>query len=119
MSSVVPLEPLTIGEVAQHIFVIRGQRVLLDTDLAHFYGESTKRLNQQVNRNRTRFPDDFMFQLTPEEFANLRLQSATVKSGRGQWLSCSPSPLRRQSAPSDSSTPMTRRPRHGARLDGL
>jgi hypothetical protein len=51
--------------------------VLLDADLARFYGESTKRLNQQVNRNRARFPDDFMFQLSAEEFADLRLQSAT------------------------------------------
>ena len=71
------IEPLSIGEVAQRIIVIRGQRVLLDADLARFYGESTKRLNQQVNRNRARFPDDFMFQLSAEEFADLRLQSAT------------------------------------------
>lgn len=62
---------------SQRIIVIRGQRVLLDADLARFYGESTKRLNQQVNRNRARFPDDFMFQLSAEEFADLRLQSAT------------------------------------------
>jgi hypothetical protein len=71
------IEPLSIGEVAQRIIVSRGQRVLLDADLARFYGESTKRLNQQVNRNRARFPDDFMFQLSAEEFADLRLQSAT------------------------------------------
>lgn len=77
------IEPLSIGEVAQRILVIRGQRVLLDADLAKFYGESTKRLNQQVNRNRQRFPDDFMFQLTEEEFANLRLQSATSSSAHG------------------------------------
>ena len=69
--------PLSIGEIAQRILLIRGQRVLLDSDLAAFYGESTKRLNQQVNRNRQRFPEDFMFQLSDEEFANLRLQSAT------------------------------------------
>ncbi len=77
------VEPLSIGEVAQRIVVIRGQRVLLDADLARFYGESTKRLNQQVNRNRMRFPEDFMFQLTAEEFANLRLQSATSSSSHG------------------------------------
>ncbi|HRA64134.1 MAG TPA: ORF6N domain-containing protein, partial [Burkholderiaceae bacterium] len=70
-------EPLSIGEIAQRIRLIRGQRVLLDTDLAAFYGETTKRLNQQVNRNRDRFPADFMFQLDAEEFANLRLQIAT------------------------------------------
>lgn len=74
------IEPLSISEVAQRIQLIRGQRVLLDTDLAGFYGETTKRLNQQVNRNRARFPEDFMFQLSEEEFANLRLQSATSSS---------------------------------------
>ena len=70
-------QPLSIGEIAQRILLIRSQRVLLDSDLAGFYGESTKRLNQQVNRNRRRFPEDFMFQLSDEEFANLRLQIAT------------------------------------------
>ena len=81
-------EPLSIGEVAQRIVLIRGQRVVLDTDLAAFYGETTKRFNQQVSRNRARFPEDFMFQLSDEEFAALRLQSATLdggsKPGRGQ-----------------------------------
>ena len=72
-----PIEPLSIGEVAQRIHLISGQRVLLDADWAAFYGETTKRLNQQVNRNRARFPEDFMFQLSDEEFANLRLQFAT------------------------------------------
>ena len=75
-----PVEPLSIGEIAQRIQLIRGQRVLLDTDLAGFYGETTKRLNQQVNRNRARFPEDFMFALSSEEFANLRLQFATSSS---------------------------------------
>jgi hypothetical protein len=81
--STTAIEPLSIGEVAQRITVVRGQRVLLDADLARFYGETTKRLNQQVNRNRARFPEDFMFQLTDEEFANLRLQSATSSSSHG------------------------------------
>jgi hypothetical protein len=71
------IEPLSIGEVAQRIQLIRGQRVIMDTDLAAFYGETTKRFNQQVNRNRERFPEDFMFQLNEDEFANLRLQFAT------------------------------------------
>ena len=76
--------PLAIGEIAQRIQAIRGQRVLLDADLAAFYGETTKRLNQQVTRNRDRFPEDFMFQLTEQEFADLRLQFATSSSkGRG------------------------------------
>ena len=68
---------MVIGEIAQRIQLMRDQRVVLDTDLAAFYGETTKRFNQQVNRNRERFPEDFMFQLNEEEFANLRLQFAT------------------------------------------
>ena len=76
--------PLSIGEIAQRIRLIRGQRVVLDTDLAAFYGETTKRFNQQVRRNLSRFPSDFMFLLDDEEFAALRLQFATLKSGRGQ-----------------------------------
>ena len=88
VNTAVAFEPLSIGEVAQRIVLIRGQRVVLDTDLAAFYGETTKRFNQQVSRNRARFPEDFMFQLSDEEFAALRLQSATLdggsKPGRGQ-----------------------------------
>ena len=82
-------QPLSIGDIAQRIRLIRGQRVILDTDLAAFYGETTKRFNQQVNRNLARFPAGFMFQLDEEEFASLRLQIATSnadgspKSGRG------------------------------------
>lgn len=76
--------PLSIGDIAQRIHLIRGQRVVLDTDLAAFYGETTKRFNQQVNRNRDRFPEDFMFQLNEDEFAALRLQFAALKTGRGQ-----------------------------------
>lgn len=78
------IEPLSIGDVAQRIVFICGQRVLLDTDLAAFYGEATKRFNQQVSRNRARFPEDFMFQLRDDKFTALRLQSATLKPGRGQ-----------------------------------
>ena len=77
-------QPLSIGEIAQRILLIRGQRVVLDTDLAGFYGETTKRFNQQVSRNRQRFPEDFVFQLSDEEAAASRLQSATLKTGRGQ-----------------------------------
>ena len=77
--------PLSIGEIAQRIHQIRGQRVVLDTDLAAFYGETTKRFNQQVNRNLSRFPPGFMFQLDEQEFANLRLQFAisSLKGGHG------------------------------------
>ena len=56
---------------------------MLDADLAFLYGVSTKRLNEQVRRNRSRFPDDFMFQLTREEVRSLRSQFATSKQGRG------------------------------------
>ena len=77
MSSLPATVPLSIEGIAQRILIVRGRRVLLDADLAAFYGETTKRLNQQVNRNRERFPEDFMFQLNAEEFANLRLQFAT------------------------------------------
>jgi ORF6N domain len=86
--------PLSIGDIAQRIRLIRGQRVILDTDLAAFYGETTKRFNQQVNRNLARFPPDFMFQLDEEEFAALRLQIATLKpdgtTGRGQHRKYAP-----------------------------
>jgi hypothetical protein len=63
--------------------ILRRQRVILDTTLAELYSVSVKRLNQQVNRNRERFPVDFMFQLTREEYESLRLQIATSNKGRG------------------------------------
>ena len=55
------------GKIEERILLIRGQRVMLDADLAELYGVSTKRLNEQDRRNRSRFPADFMFQLTKEE----------------------------------------------------
>ena len=65
-------------QVLQHrIFLIRGRRVMLDTDLASLYGTTTKKLLQQVRRNQDRFPEEFAFQLTREEFANLRSQTVT------------------------------------------
>jgi len=63
--------------------MIRGQRVILDSDLAKIYGVTTARLNQQINRNRERFPQDFLFRLSREEFKTLMLQIATSKKGRG------------------------------------
>ena len=60
-----------IKKVADRILLIRTERVILDADLADFYGVSTKRLNEQVQRNRGRFPEDFLFQLTPEEKAEV------------------------------------------------
>ena len=59
------------------IFTIRGQKVLLDADLANLYGVTTKRFNEAFKRNRQRFPDDFAFQLTSLEFAHMRSQIAT------------------------------------------
>ena len=70
--------------IARDILVLRGQRVIIDGDLAALYGVTTKRFNEQVRRNRERFPEDFMFQLTAEEAAALRSQFATIKTGRGQ-----------------------------------
>jgi hypothetical protein len=63
--------------------VIRGENVILDSDLAKLYDVETRRLNEQVRRNIEKFPDDFMFQLTKEEFENLKSQIATSSSGWG------------------------------------
>lgn len=76
--------PTTPEDIASRIRVIRGQRVLLDADLARLYGVRTSRLNEQVRRNARRFPDDFVFQLTREEareIARLRSQFATLEKG--------------------------------------
>jgi len=62
---------IPIERVKETILLLRGQKVILDADLAKLYGVTTKRLNQQVKRNRDRFPDDFMFQLTPGEKAEV------------------------------------------------
>jgi hypothetical protein len=69
--------------IERRIFVIRRQKVMLDTHLAELYGVPTKRLNEQVRRNIKRFPADFMFQLSPAETSGLRSQFATSKSDRG------------------------------------
>jgi hypothetical protein len=68
-------------DIARAILVLRGRRVLLDADLAVLYGVMTRRLNEQVRRNRKRFPDDFLFELTTEEFANLKSRFATSSWG--------------------------------------
>ncbi len=74
-----------LAQIESRILEIRRQKVMIDSDLAELYGVSTKRLNEQVRRNIGRFPEDFMFQLSPEEFDSLRSQFATSKheSGRG------------------------------------
>jgi ORF6N domain len=75
--------------------VIRGQKVMLDSDLAALYKVPTKSLNLAVRRNRTRFPVDFMFQLNAEEVDRLRLQFETSKAGRGDdGIYRTPSPRR-------------------------
>ena len=74
-----------VDSVKQQIFIVRGQRVMLDRDLAQLYGVTTKRLNQQFRRNRNRFPEDFAFRLTLQEAKEvtvLRLQNATLKRGQ-------------------------------------
>ena len=70
--------------IEQSILLIRGHKVILDSDLAKMYGVPTKRLNEQVRRNLKRFPKDFMFHLTKNEAGALRSQIATLKPGRGQ-----------------------------------
>jgi hypothetical protein len=74
------------------ILTIRGQKVVLDNELAAVYGVTTKRLNEQFRRNRKRFPQDFAFQLTADEFESLRSQIATLdESGSSMKLIRSPS----------------------------
>ena len=70
--------------IAPAIRKIRGQKVILDSDLARIYGVPTKRLNEQVRRNAKRFPSDFLFQLTAEETENLKSQFATSSSHGGK-----------------------------------
>lgn len=69
--------------VGSKILVLRNQKVILDTDLADLYGVSVKRLNEQIKRNPKRFPTDFLFTLTSEEYQNLRSQTATSSSSHG------------------------------------
>lgn len=72
-----------IEKIEDRIYVIRGQRVMLDSDLADVYGVETRVLNQALTRNLTRFPSDFVFQLSKDEFAALISQTVTSKKGRG------------------------------------
>src|SRR5438445_12942979 len=70
-------------QVERRILLIRGQKVMLDADLAELYGVPTKSLNLAVKRNAERFPEDFMFQLTGDEAAGLRFHFETSKTARG------------------------------------
>ena len=65
------------------IYEIRGQKVMLDADLAAVYGVMTRNLNKAVKRNRDRFPEDFAFQLTPQETAHLKFQNGTSSARHG------------------------------------
>jgi hypothetical protein len=69
--------------ISQKIFFVRGTRVMLDAHLARLYAVATKNLNKAVKRNASRFPSDFMFQLSPKELQSLGFQSGTSKPGRG------------------------------------
>ncbi len=81
MNDVVPQEI-----IEQKIFMIRGHKVMLDSDLARLYKVTTGRLNEQVRRNIKRFPDDFMFQLTEDEYQNLISQFAISRWGGRRHL---------------------------------
>jgi hypothetical protein len=79
--SELPSEPNI--DIATRILIFRGQRVLLDQDLALLYGVTIKRLNEQVRRNLEKFPGDFLFPLEPAEADSLRIHFATLKKTRG------------------------------------
>jgi hypothetical protein len=73
-------ELILVETIEQKIYLVRGHKVMLDKDLAEMYEVPTRRLNEQVKRNISRFPSDFMFQLSTEEADNLRSQFATSSS---------------------------------------
>ena len=73
-------ELMTVDNICSRVYVIRGQQVMLDYDLAEIYGYEVKRMNEQVKRNITRFPEDFMFQLTKDEIDFVKSQFATSRN---------------------------------------
>lgn len=77
------MSEINLSKIENMIYIVRGQKVMLDSDLAELYEVETKALNQAVRRNLDRFPRDFMFQLTSEEYRTLKSQSVTSKIGRG------------------------------------
>jgi hypothetical protein len=74
------MEEITIRKIERMIYLIRGQKVMLDSELAELYGVTTKRLNEQVRRNPERFPEDFMIECNSHELEFLRSKFATEKS---------------------------------------
>ena len=96
-----PTEIVTQERIIKFIMVLRGEKVILDSDLAQLYGVETRRLNEQVRRNPAKFPDDLMFQLTKDKFSNLKSQIATsnpswVVVENCLWFSPNMVPYRRQ-----------------------
>jgi hypothetical protein len=83
MTKTQAITPASVDSIIQSILILRGQKVLLDRDLAVIYGVSTGRLNEAVKRNADRFPEDFMFQLTREEAESSRSQIAILNRSRG------------------------------------
>ena len=81
MNDIIPIENIT-----GLIYLIRGQRVILDRDIAELYGVETKRLKEQVKRNIERFPEDFMFELSTREYENLRSHFATSSWGGTRYI---------------------------------
>jgi cell division septum initiation protein DivIVA len=81
-----PATPALVAPVESKILVLRKQKIILDSALAQLYEVPVKRLNEQVKRNRERFPADFMFQLTQDEADSLRSQNATSKRGGRRYL---------------------------------
>lgn len=77
------MNEIKLSQTERMIYLIRGQKVMLDSDLAELYQVETKQLNRQVRRNILRFPNDFMFQLTSEEYEVLKCQFGTSKPGSG------------------------------------
>lgn len=100
MTSLIPLQ-----RVERKILLIRGQKVLIDSDLAALYGVPTKRLNEQVRRNLERFPKHFMFQLTKQELEDWRSQFATSNRGAKMGLRRPPYAFMKE----DTSTPPSRK----------
>jgi ORF6N domain len=82
MAKHVPSKLIRAERIEQAIRVLRGQRVMLDSELARLYGVTTAALNQAVKRNADRFPSDFAYQLTGQEFTDLMSQSVISKGGR-------------------------------------
>ena len=89
-NEIISSQPSNIENIKDVIYEIRGQKVMLDNDLAEMYEVEVAQLKRQVRRNIDRFPQDFMFELTSEEVASLRCQNGILKKGRGQHSKYAP-----------------------------